>query len=137
MAYVMIVDDDEDFADATSTILRNAGHEVRIELDTESAVASMQERPPELVLLDVMFPEDPSAGFALARAMRHFNEKLKNIPVLMLTAMNEKFPLCFGPHDIDDNWMPVADFLEKPVDFDLLQSKVDDLLLKTGNSEAE
>jgi len=137
MAYVMIVDDDEDFAAAASTVLRNAGHEVQIELDTESATKSMEKRPPELVILDVMFPEDASAGFELARTMRHYNEKLKDIPVLMLTAVNAKFPLGFGSRDIDDNWLPVSDFLEKPVDFDVLQGKVDALLQKTKNSQAD
>ncbi len=137
MAYVMIVDDDEDFATAASTVLRNAGYEVQIELDTESATKSMERRPPELVILDVMFPEDASAGFELARTMRHYNEKLKGIPVLMLTAVNAKFPLGFGSRDIDDNWLPVSDFLEKPVDFDVLRGKVDALLLKTKNSQAD
>ena len=135
MAYIMIVDDDEDFASAASIILRNVGHEVQIELDTENAAKSMEKRPPELVILDVMFPEDASAGFELARTMRHYNEKLKDIPVLMLTAVNAKFPLGFGSRDIDDNWLPVSDFLEKPVDFDVLRGKVDALLLKTKNSQ--
>jgi len=133
----MIVDDDEDFAIAASTILRDAGHEVQIELDTESATKSMEKRPPELVILDVMFPEDTSAGFELARTMRHYNEKLKGIPVLMLTAVNAKFPLGFGSRDIDNNWLPVSDFLEKPVDFDILRSKVDALLLNSKNSQAD
>jgi len=135
MAYVMIVDDDEDFAAAASTVLRDAGHEVQIELDTESATGSMEKRPPELVILDVMFPEDSSAGFELARTMRHYNEKLKGIPVLMLTAVNAKFPLGFGSRDIDDTWLPVSEFLEKPVDLDVLCSKVNALLLKTKNSQ--
>ena len=133
MAYIMIVDDDEDFASAASTILRNAGHEVQIELDTEDAVKSMEKKPPELVILDVMFPEDASAGFELARTMRHYNEKLKDIPVLMLTAVNDKFSLGFGTQDIGGTWLPVSDFLEKPVDFDMLQKKVEDLLLKRSS----
>ena len=137
MAYVMIVDDDEDFATAASTVLQNAGHEVQIELDTESATKSMEKRPPELVILDVMFPEDASGGFELARTMRHYNEKLKGIPVLMLTAVNAKFPLGFGSRDIDDTWLPVSEFLEKPVDFDVLLSKVDALLLKTKNTQTD
>ncbi len=133
MAYLMIIDDDEDFATSAATVLRNTGHEVQIELDTESAVKSMEDRQPDLVILDVMFPEDTSAGFELARLMRHDNEKLKSIPVLMLTAVNAKFPLGFGSCDIDDTWLPVSDFLEKPVDFDVLQSKVDALLQDAGS----
>ena len=46
----------------------------------------------------------------------------------MLTAINAKFPLGFGPNDIDSEWMPVTDFLEKPVDFDVLRGKVAKLL---------
>jgi len=128
MAYVMIVDDDQDFAETIALVIRNEGHEVQNKYDTESAFQSMQNRTPDLVLLDVMFPEDSSAGFELARAMRHENEKLKKVPVLMLTAINAKFPLGFGPNDIDSEWMPVTDFLEKPVDFDVLREKVAKLL---------
>ena len=136
MAYVIIVDDDEDFAAAASTVLQSAGHEVQIEFDTESATVSMEKRPPELVILDVMFPEDSSAGFELARMMRHHNEKLKDIPILMLTAVNTKFPLGFGPHDIDENWLPVSNFLEKPVDLDVLLNEVN-TLLQNKNTRAD
>lgn len=128
MAYVMIVDDDEDFAETIALVIKNEGHEVENKYDTESAFQSMQNRTPDLVLLDVMFPEDSSAGFELARAMRHENEKLKKVPILMLTAINAKFPLGFGPNDIDSDWMPVTDFLEKPVDFDILREKLAKLL---------
>ena len=128
MAYLLIVDDDEDFASTVAIVLRKEGHDVQIELDTSDAAQSMESNPPDLVVLDVMFPEDASAGFELARSMRHQNEKLKNIPILMLTAINAKFPLGFGPKDIDDTWLPVTDFLEKPVDFDVLRDKVAKLL---------
>lgn len=135
MAYVMIVDDDQDFAETIALVIRNEGHEVQNKYDTESAFESMQNRIPDLVLLDVMFPEDSSAGFELARTMRHENEKLKNVPILMLTAINAKFPLGFGPNDIDSEWMPVTDFLEKPVDFDVLRDKVAKLLGQEGKTD--
>ena len=118
------MDDDEDFATATAKVLTDAGHDVQIELETARAVKSMEERRPDLVILDVMFPEDSSAGFALARTMRKDNPQLKDIPILMLTAVNRKFPLGFSALDIDEDWLPVTDFLEKPVDFDLLKAKV-------------
>jgi DNA-binding response OmpR family regulator len=128
MAYLLIVDDDEDFANSVEVVLRKEGHDVKIELDTDDAMQSMENKPPDLVILDVMFPEDPSAGFELARIMRHKSEKLKGVPILMLTAVNTRFPLGFGPNDIDDRWLPVTDFLEKPVDFETLRRKVAQLL---------
>ena len=102
MAYLLIADDDEDFASAAATVLRDGGHEVEIKLDIESAAKSMEEKRPDLLILDVMFPEDSTAGFTLARSMRHYNDKLKGIPVLMLTAVNIKFPLGFSEQDIDE-----------------------------------
>lgn len=137
MAYLMIVDDDEDFASAVATVLRDAGHEVDIELGTHSAVKSMEKRPPDLAILDVIFPEDISAGFELARTIRHGNEKLRGIPVLMLTAVNQRFPLGFGPSDIDGDSLPVADFLEKPVDLEVLRNRVSVLLEKTGSARSD
>ena len=50
------------------------------------------------------------------------------MPILMLTAVNVKFPLGFSAKDIDEHWLPVNDFVEKPVDFDVLRSKVATLL---------
>jgi len=128
MSYLLIVDDDDDFANAAAKVLQDAGHEVAVELDTENALKSMQQRQPDLLVLDVMFPESTSAGFELARKIRHHEDSLKDIPVLMLTAVNATFPLGFGSGDIDDNWLPIADFLEKPVDFNVLRNKVSELL---------
>jgi CheY-like chemotaxis protein len=133
MAYLLIVDDDEDFASTAATVLRQEGHDVQIEMDPDDAMKNMEVKPPDLLILDVMFPEDASAGFELARTIRHKNERLKDVPILMLTAINAKFPLGFGAEDIDDSWLPASDFLEKPVDFDVLKSKVAQLLGE-GNS---
>lgn len=132
MAYVMIADDDEDFALIAAGVLRAEGHEVSIELATESARKSMEERRPDLLVLDVMFPESSSAGFDLARDMQAPNGALKDIPILMLTAVNQKVPLGFGAGDIDDRWLPVSGFLEKPVNLGVLRSKVAALLEGAG-----
>lgn len=128
MAYLLIVDDDEDFAEASAIVLRNDGHEVKIELDIKSGEKTIHEKHPDLLILDVMFPESSSAGFDLARKLRLSGEKLKDIPILMLTAVNTEFPLGFGSQDINNEWLPIEDFLEKPVDFDLLKKKVSEML---------
>jgi two-component system response regulator MprA len=127
----MIVDDDEDFATAAAKVLTDAGHEVTIVLDHRGAVGKMETRRPDLVVLDVMFPEDSEAGFELARAMRR-HPSLSHVPVLMLTAVNAKLPLGFGATDVDDDWLPVAEFLEKPVDLDVLAERVVGLLARAS-----
>ena len=135
MAYVMIVDDDEAMGDAVAAMLQDAGHEVGIELEITKAVTSMETRRPDLVILDVMFPNDETAGFTLARTMRHHNEKLRGIPVLILTAVHQENPeLRFSNRDIDDYWLPVAGYLKKPVDPSVLQQKVSALLAEKNVS---
>ena len=130
MSYLLMVDDDEDFASAVATVLRGGGHDVRIELDLSAALRSMTARRPDLVLLDVMFPEDSTGGFELARRMRLSHDALKEVPILMLTAVNTRFPLGFSSKDIDEDWLPVTDFLEKPIDLDVLAERVKAMLAK-------
>jgi two-component system, OmpR family, response regulator len=125
MAYILIVDDDTDFAGAVSTVLKGEGHETAIETAAEAAVGRIAQRRPDAVVLDVMFPESDTAGFEAARAIRR---AYGDLPVLLLTAVNQSFPLGFSNRDLDPTWLPAADFLEKPVDFKLLCEKVSALL---------
>ncbi len=125
MAYLLIIDDDEDFADAVAVICRAEGHEVAIENDTTHALEKFAERMPDAVILDVMFPENPSGGFELARKLRKTSN---DVPILMLTAVNQQFPLGFSHKDIDPTWLPVTAFVEKPVDFEVLKSKISEML---------
>ncbi len=128
MAYLLIVDDDDDFCAATAMMLRKLGHEVQTEPSPEKALAQMEKRRPELVLLDVMFPEDDSAGFELARHMKCSSEKLKNIPLIMLTALKSDSPLGFIDCGTNEPDLPAVYFLEKPIKFGTLISKINSLL---------
>ena len=127
MAYLLIVDDDQDFASDVATVCQSAGYEVTLAHTPEQAVNRIADRQPDGILLDVMFPEDPSGGFQLARDIQR---RFGYIPILLLTAVNQQFPLGFSKKDIDPRWLPVMDFVEKPVDFPLLLERVAQLLAK-------
>jgi CheY-like chemotaxis protein len=125
MAYVLIVDDDLDFAEAVQSALQSHGHEVVIETVSERAIPRIQDRRPDAVVLDVMFPENDLAGFEVARSIRR---QFGDLPVLLLTAVNQSISLGFSNRDLDPTWLPAVDFLEKPVDLQLLCDKVSALV---------
>src|SRR3954451_14087457 len=121
MAYLLIVDDDPDFASSVAIVCQSLGHEVLTLLNTDRAPAEIHRRRPDGILLDVIFPEDPIGGVKLAREIRR---RFGSVPILMLTAVNQQFPLGFSDKDIDSKWLPVVDFIENPVDFTLLKEKI-------------
>jgi CheY-like chemotaxis protein len=129
MAKILIVDDDLDIIDSLKMILEANGHEVVVKTDPDNLAASVMQEPPDLIILDIIFPEDPNAGFAAARAL-HKTEKVKEIPVLLLSAVNKMSEMSFGfsEADISEDFMPVKGFIEKPVEPKVLLSKINELL---------
>ena len=112
MSKILIVDDDPDVVNVTSVYLREGGHEVAAELDAKKALARIDEVRPDLLVLDVMFPDDSTAGFQLAREIR---QKHKDLPIIMVTSVNQSSAVRFGKKDIDPDWLPISEFAEKPI----------------------
>ena len=127
MAKIKIIDDDREAAENMAALLKKAGHTTGVRDETDGAIEDLLADKPDLVILDVMFPENPAGGFDLARKIRQKRE-LKDLPVILLTAVNQEFPMNFSAKDIDPAWMPVQDFLDKPVKFPDLLAKVNQLL---------
>jgi DNA-binding response OmpR family regulator len=132
MANIRIIDDDEELAENIALVLKNEGHSVDILTDIENAAEKLIQNTPDLLILDVMFPENPAGGFDLAKKLRETQET-KDLPVILLTAVNQEFPMDFSAKDIDKDWMPVQDFIEKPVDMPQLITKISNLLQPQKN----
>ncbi len=113
MAKITLIDDDVDITDGTAAILRAAGYAVNVMNTTEGAVDALITDTPDLLILDVMFPENPAGGFDLARKIRH-TPAIRELPIILLTGVNQEYPMDFSIRDVDPDWMPVQDFLEKP-----------------------
>ncbi len=129
MASILIVDDDLDIIDSLKMILEGSGHKVSVKTDPDNLVASVKQISPDLIILDIIFPEDPNAGFTAARAL-HKAEGVRDIPILLLSAVNQMSKMSFGfsENDISEDFMPVKAFIEKPVEPAALISKVNELL---------
>jgi CheY-like chemotaxis protein len=129
MANILVVDDDLDIIDSLKMILEANGHQVSVKTDTDNLVESVMKAPPDLIILDIIFPENPNAGFAAAREL-HKTDKVKDIPVLLLSAVNQLSKMSFGfsESDISEDFMPVKAFIEKPVEPAALLAKINELL---------
>jgi len=97
-------------------VLKANGYEVSAQYNDENVVENVLKYNPDLIILDVMFPENNSVGFEIARDIKG-NNKLTNIPIIMLSAVNEKgiYVGRLTSQDIDESWLPVTLFLDKPV----------------------
>lgn len=129
MASILIVDDDLDIIDSLRMILEGNGHTVSVKTDPDNLVAGVKQVSPDLIILDIIFPEDPNAGFTAAREL-HRAEGVKDIPILLLSAVNQMSKMSFGfsENDISEDFMPVEGFIEKPVEPAVLIAKVNELL---------
>jgi DNA-binding response OmpR family regulator len=79
---VLVVDDNQDIRDLVVHILSADGFNV---FDGENALAILNSNPVNLVLLDVMMPG--KSGLEVLREIRGgSNKKLRDIPVMMITA---------------------------------------------------
>jgi DNA-binding response OmpR family regulator len=131
MASIKIIDDDTELAENLAVLLRREGHRVSIREQTEGAAAELAAEKTELLILDIMFPENPAAGFDLAREIRESAE-IKDLPIILLTSINQEYPMDFSDRDIDPEWMPVQEFIEKPVDIPELIATIRRLLSRPG-----
>lgn len=122
---ILVIDDDPDISESTSLMLKSEGHEVEAELEAGRALEHIGRFRPDLVVLDVMFPGDPTAGFNLARNIRELHPSL---PIVMVSSVNEGQKMKIGDKDIDPAWLPISTFIEKPVQRPRLVSAVRELL---------
>lgn len=124
---IFIVDDDSDIVDAVSMVLTKHGYSIASSLTASDALTKIKKEKPDLIILDVMFPEDPSKGFDLSRVF-HDDPVVKNIPVIILSAVNVRFKLGFSKKEIDSDWMPVKEFVDKPVEPEKLLATIKKVL---------
>ncbi len=83
---VLVVDDNEDNLQIMSRILLGRGFEVRTARDGKSALRSLEQQLPDLVLLDIMMPE--MDGIEVLDRIRA-NPQSASLPVILVTAKRE------------------------------------------------
>jgi len=90
---ILIIEDDKHISRLVKYNLEKAGYGCAIADDGEEALNALSKERPDLIILDIMLPG--MDGFEACRLIKQ-NTKLKNIPIIMLTAKGEEVDRIVG-----------------------------------------
>ena len=125
---ILCVDDELDMRIFLSTVLTTEGFEAVAARNAIEGLQKARAEVPDLVIMDVMMPS--AGGVTPFREIKE-DDRLKHIPVIMLTGVSEK---AFSHHvkmvnlRIDHALPPPDAYLEKPLDPEKLLSTIQRLL---------
>lgn len=130
---ILIIEDDKDLVSTVRIVLESKNYRVREAYNGKEGYAQIQEKIPDLIILDVMMRTD-TEGFDLAFKLKN-NPDYQNIPILMVTSFPKKMAET-GPekfqHILGESW-PVSEFLEKPIDPEVLLKTIDKIFQEGNN----
>ena len=113
MSRVFIVDDDPALRDALRQLLETAGLQVEAYANGASFLAACEHEQPDCVLLDMAMP-----GMSGYEVQASLNERDLRFPVIFLTGHGDI------PMAVNAVQAGAADFLEKPVQRDVLLERI-------------
>ena len=114
---ILIIDDDIDLVEAMRLTLESAGFNVMDAQEGQKGLEKVKNENPDLILLDVMMGTQDE-GFHVAYQIKN-NPETADIPIIMLTAVGQETGFSFDKEK-DQDFLPVNEFIEKPVDPDAL-----------------
>ncbi len=128
---ILIIDDDPDIVEAMRMPLEANAYNVITASNGKEGLQRAKDEIPDLIILDVMMETD-TEGFHVAYELKSEEsdseyKDCREIPILMITAISQKKGMNFSPEK-DEAFLPVDDFIEKPVQPQDLLKKVAELL---------
>ncbi|OGV58520.1 MAG: hypothetical protein A2X49_13070 [Lentisphaerae bacterium GWF2_52_8] len=113
---VLMVDDTPANLELLSGMLKGRGYKVRAAVSGELALRAIRNNPPDLILLDITMPE--MNGYEVCEKLKS-DEKLKDIPVIFLSALSETMDKvkAFGAGGVD--------YITKPFQFEEVEARVE------------
>lgn len=122
---ILLVEDEEKVRKIVSSYLEEAGFEVEIASDGNTALEKVLAEPPDLLILDIMLPGID--GWEIAEEVRNYYD----LPILMLTARSDEDDRVKGFEKGAD------DYLVKPFSPRELIARVKAILKRTGRLQSE
>uniref|UniRef100_A0A7V0Z4Y1 Response regulator transcription factor n=1 Tax=candidate division WOR-3 bacterium TaxID=2052148 RepID=A0A7V0Z4Y1_UNCW3 len=117
---ILVIDDEDDILDFVERVLKDAGFVVYKTKDAKQGLIVLQTEKIDLILLDIMLPE--MDGWQVMQMLKS-EEKLKKIPVAMLTARVDAYDKIIGLKE------GAVDYICKPFTADDLLKRINDIFL--------
>lgn len=128
MALIYIVEDDINIREIEGFALKNSGYQIRDFGNAAEFYRALREKKPELVLLDIMLPDED--GMEILQKLRK-DPETKRLPVIMVTAKTTELDRVKGLDSGAD------DYLVKPFGVMELISRVKALLRRSMGEARE
>ena len=124
MVKILVIDDDQAINELIKVNLELAYYNVITAFDGNKGFALAKQELPDLIVLDVMMPEVD--GYTVAKRLRE-NASTKDIPIIMLTALN------MLQNKVQGFNIGVDDYLVKPFEMEELLVRIKALLKRSNN----
>jgi two-component system phosphate regulon response regulator PhoB len=126
--HILVVEDEDSLATLLQYNLQKEGYDIALAGDGEEALLLVDERLPDLIVLDWMLPK--VSGIEVCRRLRQRNET-RNVPIIMLTARGEESDRVRGLDTGAD------DYLVKPFSMTELTARIRAVLRRLRPGLAE
>ncbi|MGZ3376319.1 MAG: phosphate regulon transcriptional regulator PhoB [Phenylobacterium sp.] len=126
--HILVVEDEDSLATLLQYNLQKEGYDIALAGDGEEALMLVDERLPDLIVLDWMLPK--VSGIEVCRRLRQRNET-RNVPIIMLTARGEESDRVRGLDTGAD------DYLVKPFSMTELTARIRAVLRRIRPGLAE
>ena len=131
---ILVVDDDPDIREALTMILESRGYQIVIACDGVECLAALRAEQPDLMIIDLLMPR--MDGFAVLRTLQDRRwSKYRGIPILVLSSVREEASR--RRYELETALeFDVDDYVEKPINPDILLERVDRLISKGKKPES-
>lgn len=126
MALIYVLEDDESVRELESYALTGSGYEVAGFSEPKSFYAALEKRKPDLVVIDVMLPQED--GLSVTKNLRS-NPEFSDLPIVMVTAKDSEMDYVRGLDCGAD------DYVAKPFSVMIFLSRVKALLRRTQDKD--
>lgn len=128
MAFIYIVEDDQNIREIENIALKNSGYQVEAFESARDFMEALDKQIPDLLLLDIMLPD--ADGLQIVEKLRG-KTATKELPIIMVTAKTTEIDKVKG---LD---MGADDYLTKPFGIMELISRVKALLRRTSKNQTD